>query len=205
MRAVRWVLVACLTLAVGCTSGDPATEPSESESPFELSQASQTPSPVATSEPATEAPTEIQSEAPPAEPASALFTDKLPKRHDYAPLPENARRLVATQLGGIEDDPIISDVATRYVERGSAPVAAIIGVRFSAQATPADLEGFTEGVTQGTGGSSKTVQVGGKDVMFIKAQNSAFLYTGDDFALLFFGASRADLEPVVAAIVRRVD
>ena len=114
---------------------------------------------------------------------------------------------MAAQFGQLETEPIVGDIATTFVEKGSAPVAVGIALRFSDQATPADLAGFAKGVDRGAGGRASPDTVGGKDVTFIKGPAPGFLYMGDDFALLFFGAGggRSDLVPVVEAVVSAAD
>lgn len=209
MRVARWVLIACLALAVGCSSGNPGVTSSESEDASEVTQASESPSAEPTETPSpTEDPTEEATEATPppddAEPATALFKP-LSGRYSYANLPRGARQQLSAQLGGIEEEPIIHDVATKYVKKGRIPVAAVIAVRFSNQATPADLRGFARGVAGGTGGKARPARVGGKQVTFIKGPNAAFVYMGDDFSLLFFGTNRANLQPVVAKMLANVD
>ena len=199
MRVARWALIACVAVAIGCDA--PGASPSESESASEVSL-SESPSAQPSETPtASEEPTEEATPPPDdAEPATALFP-RLPKGYAYANLPRGARQQLSAQLGGIEQEPIIHDVATKYVKKRRIPVAAVIAVRFSNLATSADMRGFARGVAGGSGGTAKPAKVAGKDVIFIKGPNSAFLYMGDDFSLLFFGTSREDLQPVVAAMV----
>ena len=198
MRVVHWVLIACMVLAVGCSSDDPDLTPSGSEG-SEISQASETPSAEATETPApTQPPTETPTEQPttPAEPARELFTS-LPRGYRYVNLPTETREQLSDLMGGIEQDPIIHDVATKYVKKRSSSIAAVMAIRFTAESTTSDRRRFAQGIT---GDDAKRARIARKDVLFIDGRKWAF-YMGDDFALVFARASRTGLERVVRAMV----
>lgn len=168
------------------TSAAPSTR---SEDPEPAGSEVSTPDAEATSEP---------------ESAAALFVP-LPRRYSYNQPPRDVRRQLVARLASSGGEEILHDVAVRYVEKGSVPVAAVMAFRFNDAATTADVAGFLRGAEQSSGVTGRAVRVGGKDVTFLPADPPGFVYAGDRFVLAFFGDRRADMEPVVTAIVRKVD
>lgn len=214
MRVLRALLIAGLVLLVGCSSGgDPAPESSDAAAPAE-EDPTETPTAAASDE-VTEEPTEEATEEPTEdatedvaggerEPASALFASP-PEGYAYTKLPAAAQKQLQGQLGGVENNPIIGDFEARSLNKGATPVAIVFAVRFSEQATAADRKGFDVGVAKGAGAKGQPVTVGGKDMTFIDAAASLYLYSGDDYSVLFFGPRKGPLKAAVADVAQGLE
>ena len=204
MRVVRALLIAALLFIVGCGGGEPAAE--SSDSPEATPAAEATESPTAASEEAepteaSEEPTETAAEVVPAEellvPPSGGYA--------YGKLPKAATKGLQQQLAGPAVEKIIGDFATRSITKGGKPVAVLFAMRFTPEATDQDKTGFVAGVAQGAGGKPKAAKIAGKQVVFIKGPTPVYVFPGEDYALLFFGQSKAGIKPAVAAVITGLD
>ena len=210
MRPVHLLSAVLLSLALGCsqdgeTSSAPSDEPTAAASDASEPVADPTSEPVA-------APTSEAIAAPTAEPTEVaavtgsddLFSP-LPGQYRYAPAPKQIRTQLTAQMMAGKAGKILDDVAVRFVEKGSVPVAAVLVVRFNDKATTADLAGFVRGMSKSMGVQPKTRTLGGTDVTYLPGTPKAYVYMGDDYALTFFAVEASEVEKVVAAVVRPLD
>lgn len=165
-------VIALIAVSTACASPDP--EPSE-PAPTEAST-SPTPSPDVLA-------------------AEDLFVE-LDKSYEYAPArPEVEEQMRANfeESGGSK---IVSEIAVRNVERGSAPVATVLAIVFNEQATSADLAGVVKGMEQQSGSRAKTVDLAGTPALYIGADPKMFAYIGDSYVIAVFGQKKAALEAI---------
>ena len=204
MRVVRALLIGALLFVVGCGGGEPAAESSDAPEATEATEAAESPTAASEAEPteASEEPTEAAAaEVAPAEellvPPSGGYA--------YGKLPKAATKGLQQQLGGPAVEKIIGDFATRSITKGGKPVAVLFAMRFTAEATDQDKTGFVAGIAQGAGGTPKAAKIAGKQVVFIKGPTPVYVFPGEDYALLFFGQSKAGIKPAVAAVITGLD
>jgi hypothetical protein len=212
MRPVQLLSAIVVSLAVACSqnggpssapSGDPTAAPTGASetATAPVSEAATTPA-SETPTPASEAPTDPPSEEPVA--GEDLFSP-LPGRYRYVPAPKQVRTQLTAQMTSGKPGKIVDDVAVRYVEKGSVPVAAVLVVLFNDKAGAADLAGFVRGMKKSMGVEAKIRTLGGKDVTYLPGDPKTFVYMGDNFALTFFAVEASEVEKVVAALVRPLD